>query len=93
MSRVTQLLRLNRISLNIAKAEITLFRSYSTKSPKSWVFKKRDRKINTKTHAKYLGQILDEHLNFKKQIDKGKQKIERVTILLPSLDIMHPKRL
>lgn len=93
MSRVTHLLRPNRISLNVAKVEITLFRSCNTKSPKSWVFKKRAQNINTKTQAKYLGEILDGHLNFKKQIDKAKQKLARVTILLPSLDILYPKSL
>ena len=45
---------------------------------------------NQNKNTKYLGVILDEHLFFKKQIDKVKQKLARAS--LPRLDTMYPKR-
>ena len=70
ISRVTQWLRANRIFFNVAKTEIILFRSCRTKITKKLNFRISGQKIKTKTQTKYLGEILDEHLNFKKQIER-----------------------
>ena len=40
---------------------------------------------NQNKNTKYLGLILDEHLNFKKQIETVKQKLARETGVLPKL--------
>ena len=90
MSRVTLQLRANRISFNVAKTEIILFPSCKTKITKKLNFQISGQKIKTKTQTKYLAVILDEHLIFKKQIDKVKQKLARAS--LPRLDTMYPKR-
>ena len=69
MSRVTRWLRGNRIPLNVAKTEITHFRSCRTKINKKLSFRISGQ---TKTQIKYLGVILGENLNFKKQINTVK---------------------
>ena len=85
MSRVTHWLRANRISLNVAKTEIILFRSCRTKITKKLNLRISGQKIRTKTQTKYLGVILDEHLNFKKQIETVKQKLARAAGVLAKL--------
>ena len=75
----------NRISLNVAKTEIILFRSDKTKITKKWNFWISSQKIKIITQTKYLGVILDDHLNFKKEIDTAKQKLTRSTSLLANL--------
>ena len=50
------------------------------------------KKIKTKTQTKYLGVILDQHLNFKKQIDTVKQKLAKATGLLAKLRHYVPKK-
>ena len=69
MPRVTHWLTANRIYLNVPKTEIILFRSCKTKITKILNFWIGGQKIKSKTQTKYLGVILDEHLNFKNQID------------------------
>ena len=63
--KTNYILRANRISLNVAKIEITLFRSGRTKITKKLNFRINGLKIKTKTRTEYLGVILDEYLNFK----------------------------
>ena len=92
MSRVTHWLRANRIFFNVAKTEIILFRSYRTKITKKLNFRISGLKIKTKTQKKYLGEILDEHLNFKKQIDTVEQKLARETGVLASIRHYVPKK-
>ena len=71
--------------MNVTKTEITLFRSCRTKITKKINFRISGLKIKTKTRKKYLGVILDEHLNFKKQIETVKQKLARATGVLAKL--------
>ena len=92
MSRVTHWQRANRISLNVTKTEIILFRSCRTKITKKINFRISGLKIKTKTQTKYLGVILDEHLNFKKQIETVKQKLARATGALAKLRHFVPKK-
>ena len=92
MSRVTHWVRENRIFLNVAKTEIILFRSCRTKITKKLNFGISGQKIKIKTQTKYLGVILDEHLNFKKQIDTVKQKLARAAGLLAKLRHYVPKK-
>ena len=93
MSRVTHWLTANRIYLNVAKTEIILFRSCKTKITKILNFWIGGQKIKSKTQTKYLGVILDEHLNFKKQIDTVKQKLARATGILAELRHYVPQKI
>ena len=78
--------------MNVAKTKIILFRSYRTKITKKLNFRLSCQKIKTQTQTKDLGVILDEHLNFKKQINKVKQKLARDTGLLGKLKRYVPKK-
>ena len=65
LSNLIQWLRASKISLNIVKTEIVIFKSHSkqiTKHPNFWL---SGQKIIPESHTKYLGVIIDEHLTFK----------------------------
>ena len=89
MSRVTHWLRGNRIPLNVAKTEVIQFRSCRTKITKKLNFRISGQ---TKTQTKYLGVILDENLNFKKQINTVKQKLARATCVLAKIRHYVPQK-
>ena len=55
-------------------------------------FQISSQEIKTKTQTKYLGVILDEHLNFKKQIETVKEKLARATGILAKLRHYVPKK-
>ena len=93
MSRVTHWSRANRISLNVAKTETILFHSCRTKITKKLNFRISGQKIKTKAQTKYLGVILNEHLNFKKQIETVKQKLARAIGVLARLRHYVPKKI
>ena len=65
LSNLVQWSRAGKISLNKVKTDIVIFRSHSkqiTKHPNFWLSGK---KIIPKSHTKYLGIIIDEHLHLK----------------------------
>ena len=55
-------------------------------------FRISGQEIKTKTQTKYLEVILDEHLNFKKQIETVKEKLARATGILAKLRHYVPKK-
>ena len=57
-------LRANRISLNVDKTEIILFRPKRKTITKKLNFRISGQKINIGTQTKYLGLVLDEHLTW-----------------------------
>ena len=61
---IVHLIRANRISMNVDKTEIVIFRSKRKQITKSMNFRISDRKITPKTQTKYLGLVLDEHLTW-----------------------------
>ena len=58
----------NKISLNVSKTEIVIFKSHSKQITKHLNFRQSGRKIIPKNHTKYLGIIIDEHFTFKEYI-------------------------
>ena len=76
MSRVTNWLGACRISFKVAKTEIILFLSCRTKITEKLNFQISGQKIKTKTQRKYLGVILDEHV----QIDKIKNQFYHLNL-------------
>ena len=65
LSNLVQWLRADKISLNLSKTEIVIFRSHSEQTTKHLNFRLSGQKIISKNHTKYLGIIIDEHLTFK----------------------------
>ena len=76
MSRVTHWLGAYRISFKVAKTEIILFLSCRKKITEKLNFRISGQKIKTKTQTKYLGVILDEHV----QIDKIKNQFYHLNL-------------
>ena len=61
-------LRANRISLNVSKTEIVLFRPKSKKINKKLNFRLSGQKITPTTHTRYLGIIVDKHFSWNQHL-------------------------
>ena len=85
MAQIAQWLRANRISLNLNKTEIILFRSKNKKISKKLNFRVSGQKIEPVKQTKYLGIYLDEHLTWNFQINQIKSKLRRRSGLLAKL--------
>ena len=75
-------LRANRISLNVNKTEIILFRRKSNTISTNMNFPRSGQKIIPTTHTKYLGILMDEHLSWDQHLKMLKQKLSRANGLL-----------
>ena len=71
LSNLVQWLRANKISLNVNKTEIVVFRSPTKQIYKNLNFRLSGQKIEPKHCTKYLGVIIDEHLSFNEYMNKG----------------------
>ena len=69
-------LRANRISMNVDKTDIILFRSKNKKVEKKLNFHINGQKIIPATHTKYSGILLDQHLSWDQHLKMLKQKLE-----------------
>ena len=67
-------LRENRISLNLSKTEIILFRSNSKVICKNMNFRISGQKLTPKTHIRYLAILMDQHLSWNNHLKMLKQK-------------------
>jgi len=78
-------LRANKISLNTSKTEIILFRTIRTKITKHLNFRLSGQQIKPSHHAKYLGVIIDENLNWDTHLLKLSQKLASTVGILSKL--------
>ena len=85
LSNLVQWLRANKISLNVNKTEIVVFRSPTKQIYKNLNFSLSGQKIEPKRCTKYLGVIMDEHLSFNEQMNTLKQKLNRANGILAKL--------
>ena len=85
MSRVTQLLRANRIFVNRAKVEIVIIWSQWKSSTKKLNLRVNDQKVDSKKQTKYVGVWLDKHLAFKAHIEAIKWKLTIASGILAKL--------
>ena len=83
--QTVQWLRANRISLNVNKTELIIFRSKNKSITKHQNFRISGQKINPVNKAKYLGIYLDEHLTWNFQLIQIKIKLSRSCGLLANL--------
>ena len=67
-------LRANRISLNVSKTEIVLFRPKSKKINKKLNFRLSGQKITPTTHTRYLGITVDKHFSWNQHLKMLKKK-------------------
>ena len=82
LSNLAQWLRANKISLNVNKIELVIFRSSKKQIYKDLNFWLSGQKNEPKHHTKYLGVILDEHLSFNEYMNTLKQKSNRANGIL-----------
>ena len=85
LSNLVQWLRANKISLNVNKTEIVVFRSPTKQIYKNLNFRLSGQKIEPKRCTKYLGVIIDEHLSFNEYMNTLKQKLNRANGILAKL--------
>ena len=91
LALLVQWLRANKISLNTSKTEIVIFRPKQKTINKHLNFRISGEKINLSSTVKYLGVILQEHLEWKKHIDTLKLKLNRAIGLLSKIRHYVPK--
>ena len=85
LSNLGQWLRANKISLNVNKTEIVVFRSPAKQIYKNLNFRLSGQKNEPKCCTKYLGVIIDEHLSFNEYMNSLKQKLNRANSILAKL--------
>ena len=85
LSNLVQWLRANKISLNVNKTEIVVFRSPTKQIYKNLNFRLSGQKIEPNRCTKYLGVIIDKHLPFNKYMNTLKQKLNRANGILAKL--------
>ena len=86
-------MNINRLALNVGKTNFVIFRAKKKIYHNVTLILNR-KAIEQKDHVKYLGVLMDEHLNWKKQIANVTKKISRgVGILAKLRGYVDPKLL
>ena len=78
-------LKANKLSLNVKKTELVIFRSKKLKIDSSFKFKLNGKRLVPTKSVKYLGVLLDEHLHWNEQISQVKMKLNRAIGILSKL--------
>ena len=93
LRKLSQWLNINRLALNVGKTNFVIFRANKRIYHNVTLILNR-KAIEQKDHVKYLGVLMDEHLNWKKQINNVTKKISRgVGILAKLRSYLDPKLL
>ena len=85
LTRLSNWLRANKLSLNVKKTEIVIFRSINKEINHKYKFKIDGKKLDFSTSVKYLGLQIDEYLNWKEHISKLRIKLSRAVGILSKL--------
>ena len=78
-------LKANKLSLNVKKTELVIFRSRKLKIDNSFKFKAAAKRLAPTKSVKHLGVLLDEHLHWNEQISQVKMKLNHATGILSKL--------
>ena len=81
---IVEKFKANRIALN-TKTKIVIFRTPQKTITRNINFRTNQQTIQTTSSAKYLGQVIDEFLNWKTHFTILRAKLERSTGLLAKL--------
>ena len=84
LKKLSLWLNLNRLALNIGKTNFVIFRANKPLSHNVTLIMNRKALVQ-KDYVKYLGILLDEHLNWKHQINNVSKKISRGVGILSKL--------
>ena len=85
LSNLSNWLKTNKLSLNIKKTELVLFRPKKLKLDHSFKFKIDGKRLIPIHSVKYLGVLLDEHMSWNQQIHQIKLKLNRAIGILSKL--------
>ena len=85
LSNLSNWLKANKLSLNIKKTELVLFRPKKLKLDHSFKFKIYGKRLILIHSVKYLGVLLDEHMSWNEQIYQIKLKLNRAIGILSKL--------
>ena len=91
LEKVSKWLIANKLSLNISKSNMVLFRCKNRKLERSISIKIDNELINEKNSTKYLGIYIDKTLSWKEHISNIKIKLERGIGMLSKLKIFAPR--
>ena len=85
LRKLSMWLRANKLSLNIEKTELVVFRRQNTKLNNSFKIKLDGKILFPTNSVKYFGALLDEHLTSSPQISYVQMKLNRVIGILSKL--------
>ena len=85
LSNLSNWLKTNKLSLNIKKTELVLFRPKKLKLDHSFKFKIDGKRLIPIHSVKYLGVLLDEHMSWNEQIYQTKLKLNCAIGILSKL--------
>ena len=85
LTKIVTWLRANKISINVKKTNIIMFRSNTKNITRKLNFRVSGKKIPLSKETRYLGVILDENLTFQSQIASLKKKLSRAVGILAKL--------
>ena len=91
LALIRQRLRAYKISLNTSKTEIIIFRPTQKQIAKHLNFRINRQKIYTYSEARYLGVVLEEHLNWNLHMNLLKCKCNSVIEILSKIRHCEPK--
>ena len=77
LKQLTLWLNVNRLALNIGKTNFIIFRGKRKPNNHNVTLLMNKRAIEQKSYVKYLGVLIDEHLNWKEHISNVTKKISR----------------
>ena len=87
LSNLSNWLRANKLSLNVKKTELVIFRPRKLKMDHSFKFKLDGKRLVPTHSVKYLGVLIDEHLLWNKQVAQIKMRFNRAIGMLRKLRI------
>ena len=82
LSEISLWLRANKLSLNLAKTHFVIFHPHQKKINNSLTIDIDGKPINQQKSVKYLGILIDCHLNWKEQIQQISKNIPRGIVVL-----------
>ena len=85
LKKLSQWLKANKLSLNVKKTELMIFHSNTKTIDQSVKFKLDGRRLNPSNTVKYLGVLLDPHLQWIKQLNHVRMKLNRAVGILSRL--------
>ena len=85
LAALTSWLKANKISLNITKTEVLLFRSRNKSITHEFNLKIDDHDLKFSTHVKYLGILIDEFLAWNYQFEQLASKLSRANGIMAKL--------